>query len=231
MSSPARPSSCSTTSTAASQLEVEGIGTLDCPHRCLMRLVLDWDGTVTERDTLHMAIERFGDLDVFRALEAQIGRELTLNEVIGIEMATITRAVRRGARVAARHGHGAAGSRRARRRPRPADRLGGVPRADRAGARARRRRRDGRRESPRAGARRLAGGVPRAGAVRGVRRAVQARRARRAPSRTSTSATASPTAASRSPPSGSSRVTASPAGSTGRASPTRRSPTCTTSRA
>lgn len=55
-----------------------------------MRLVLDWDGTVTERDTLHMAIERFGDLDVFRALEARIGRELTLNEVIEIEMATIT---------------------------------------------------------------------------------------------------------------------------------------------
>jgi hypothetical protein len=33
-----------------------------------MRLVLDWDGTVTERDTLHMVIERFGDLDVFHAL-------------------------------------------------------------------------------------------------------------------------------------------------------------------
>ena len=55
-----------------------------------MRLVLDWDGTVTECDTLHMTIERFGDLDVFRQSEAQIGRELTLNEVIGIEMATIS---------------------------------------------------------------------------------------------------------------------------------------------
>lgn len=55
-----------------------------------MRLVLDWDGTVTERDTLHMTIERFGDLEVFRAMEAQIGRALTLNEVIGAEMATIT---------------------------------------------------------------------------------------------------------------------------------------------
>jgi len=54
------------------------------------RLVLDWDGTITERDTLHMAIEEFGDVDVFHALEAQIGRELTLNEVIGVEMATIT---------------------------------------------------------------------------------------------------------------------------------------------
>jgi 2-hydroxy-3-keto-5-methylthiopentenyl-1-phosphate phosphatase len=55
-----------------------------------MRLVLDWDGTVTERDTLHMAIERFGDLEVFHAFEERIGRELTLNEVIGIEMATIS---------------------------------------------------------------------------------------------------------------------------------------------
>ena len=55
-----------------------------------MRLVLDWDGTVTERDTLHMTIERFGDLEVFREMEVRIGRELTLNEVIGIEMATIS---------------------------------------------------------------------------------------------------------------------------------------------
>ncbi len=55
-----------------------------------MRLVLDWDGTVTERDTLHMVIERFGDLEVFRAMEAEIERRLTLNEVIAVEMATIT---------------------------------------------------------------------------------------------------------------------------------------------
>jgi 2-hydroxy-3-keto-5-methylthiopentenyl-1-phosphate phosphatase len=55
-----------------------------------MRLVLDWDGTVTERDTLHMTIERFGDLEVFRAMEEQIGRALTLNEVIAVEMATIS---------------------------------------------------------------------------------------------------------------------------------------------
>jgi HAD superfamily phosphoserine phosphatase-like hydrolase len=55
-----------------------------------MRLVLDWDGTVTERDTLHMVIERFGDLEVFHEMEAEIGRRLTLNEVIGVEMGTIT---------------------------------------------------------------------------------------------------------------------------------------------
>jgi 2-hydroxy-3-keto-5-methylthiopentenyl-1-phosphate phosphatase len=56
----------------------------------LTRLVLDWDGTITERDTLHMAIEEFGDVELFHALEEQIGRELTLNEVIGVEMGTIS---------------------------------------------------------------------------------------------------------------------------------------------
>ena len=52
-------------------------------------LDLDWDGTVTERDTLHMAIERFGDLAVFAALEEELGRQLTLDEVIATEMATV----------------------------------------------------------------------------------------------------------------------------------------------
>jgi 2-hydroxy-3-keto-5-methylthiopentenyl-1-phosphate phosphatase len=56
---------------------------------CLPSLVLDWDGTVTERDTLHMTVERFGDLEVFRAMEHELGR-LTLEEVIGTEMATIS---------------------------------------------------------------------------------------------------------------------------------------------
>jgi HAD superfamily phosphoserine phosphatase-like hydrolase len=53
-------------------------------------LVLDWDGTATERDTLHMAIERFGDLAVFDALEDEVGGQLTLDEVIATEMATLT---------------------------------------------------------------------------------------------------------------------------------------------
>jgi 2-hydroxy-3-keto-5-methylthiopentenyl-1-phosphate phosphatase len=53
-------------------------------------LALDWDGTVTERDTLHMVIERFGDLEVFRAMEQEIGRQLALDEVIAVEMATIS---------------------------------------------------------------------------------------------------------------------------------------------
>lgn len=54
-----------------------------------MELVLDWDGTVTEGDTLHAAIAQFGDAGVFRAMETEIGRRLTLQEVIAVEMATI----------------------------------------------------------------------------------------------------------------------------------------------
>jgi 2-hydroxy-3-keto-5-methylthiopentenyl-1-phosphate phosphatase len=53
-------------------------------------LVLDWDGTVTAGDTLHVAIEEFGDVDIFRAMEDEIGRSLTLQEVIAVEMATIS---------------------------------------------------------------------------------------------------------------------------------------------
>jgi 2-hydroxy-3-keto-5-methylthiopentenyl-1-phosphate phosphatase len=55
-----------------------------------MRLVLDWDGTVTEVDTLHLVLGEFGDLGVFRAMEAELGRRLTLHEVIATEMATVT---------------------------------------------------------------------------------------------------------------------------------------------
>ncbi len=55
-----------------------------------LAVVLDWDGTVTETDTLHLVIAEFGDLDVFRALEAEIGRRLSLHEVIACEMETVT---------------------------------------------------------------------------------------------------------------------------------------------
>ena len=59
-------------------------------HKRRTALVLDWDGTVTERDSLHMVIERFGDLAVFDALEEEVGGRIALDEVIGREMATIT---------------------------------------------------------------------------------------------------------------------------------------------
>jgi len=65
------------------------VTTLVANHTEPLPLVLDWDGTVTERDTLHMAIERFGDLEVFHGLEDELGRALTLDEVIAAEMATI----------------------------------------------------------------------------------------------------------------------------------------------
>lgn len=59
-------------------------------HERPLALVVDWDGTVTERDTLHMVIERFGDLAVFDALEDEVESRLTLDEVIAREMATVS---------------------------------------------------------------------------------------------------------------------------------------------
>jgi len=55
-----------------------------------VRLVLDWDGTVTERDTLDLVLERFADAEVYERLEAELeaGR-LTLNEVIAAEFAMV----------------------------------------------------------------------------------------------------------------------------------------------
>lgn len=55
-----------------------------------MQLVVDWDGTVTDGDTLHAALEQFGDVGVLRAMEEEAGRRSTLQEVIAVEMATIS---------------------------------------------------------------------------------------------------------------------------------------------
>jgi 2-hydroxy-3-keto-5-methylthiopentenyl-1-phosphate phosphatase len=55
-----------------------------------VRLVLDWDGTVTEVDSLHLVLEQFGDPDIFRESEEALGRRLTLHEVIAGEFATVT---------------------------------------------------------------------------------------------------------------------------------------------
>ena len=59
-------------------------------HKAPVALVLDWDGTVTEIDTLHMVNDRFGDPALFGALEDELGRRLTLDEVIAREIATVT---------------------------------------------------------------------------------------------------------------------------------------------
>jgi 2-hydroxy-3-keto-5-methylthiopentenyl-1-phosphate phosphatase len=56
----------------------------------LVRLVLDWDGTVTERDTLELVLLRFGDIEVFERVEEELERgTMTLDEVIAAEFATV----------------------------------------------------------------------------------------------------------------------------------------------
>jgi 2-hydroxy-3-keto-5-methylthiopentenyl-1-phosphate phosphatase len=56
-----------------------------------MRLVLDWDGTVTERDTLDLVLQEFGDAGIYERVEAELERgTMTLNEVIAAEFATVT---------------------------------------------------------------------------------------------------------------------------------------------
>ena len=54
-----------------------------------MRLFVDWDGTVTVQDSLVQVIERFGDVGVYEETEERLGRDLTLHEVIALEVATI----------------------------------------------------------------------------------------------------------------------------------------------
>jgi 2-hydroxy-3-keto-5-methylthiopentenyl-1-phosphate phosphatase len=54
-----------------------------------MKLVLDWDGTVTDGDGLHLVLLEFGDQEVYEAHEAKLGRELTLHEVIAGEFRTV----------------------------------------------------------------------------------------------------------------------------------------------
>jgi 2-hydroxy-3-keto-5-methylthiopentenyl-1-phosphate phosphatase len=55
-----------------------------------VRLVIDWDGTVTVRDTLWMLMERFGDAGTFDRTERGLGSQLTLRDVIDRQIATIT---------------------------------------------------------------------------------------------------------------------------------------------
>ncbi len=54
-----------------------------------MRLVVDWDGTVTEVDGLHLVLLEFGDELLYDAAESKLGRELTLNEVIALEFESV----------------------------------------------------------------------------------------------------------------------------------------------
>jgi 2-hydroxy-3-keto-5-methylthiopentenyl-1-phosphate phosphatase len=56
----------------------------------LERLVVDWDGTVTVRDSLVQVIHEFGDPALLAELEPRVGVDLTLHEEIALEFAEIT---------------------------------------------------------------------------------------------------------------------------------------------
>jgi len=55
-----------------------------------VRVVLDWDGTVTEIDGLHMIIEEFGDRSIYTQTEGALARgTMSLHDVIAVEMGTL----------------------------------------------------------------------------------------------------------------------------------------------
>jgi 2-hydroxy-3-keto-5-methylthiopentenyl-1-phosphate phosphatase len=54
-----------------------------------MNVVVDWDGTATEVDGLHLVLLEFGDDEIFDAHESRLGRDLTLHEVIAGEFRTV----------------------------------------------------------------------------------------------------------------------------------------------
>jgi 2-hydroxy-3-keto-5-methylthiopentenyl-1-phosphate phosphatase len=54
-----------------------------------VQLVVDWDGTVTEIDGLHLVLLEFGDEEIYEAHEARLGRDLTLHEVIAGEFRSV----------------------------------------------------------------------------------------------------------------------------------------------
>ena len=55
-----------------------------------MRLVVDWDGTITVQDSLVQVIHEFGDPTLLAQLEPRVGVDLTLHEEIALEFAAIT---------------------------------------------------------------------------------------------------------------------------------------------
>ena len=55
-----------------------------------MRVVVDWDGTITVQDSLVQVIHAFGDPALLAELEPRVGVDLTLHEEIALEFAAIT---------------------------------------------------------------------------------------------------------------------------------------------
>ncbi|MDQ3671326.1 MAG: haloacid dehalogenase-like hydrolase [Actinomycetota bacterium] len=54
-----------------------------------MKVVVDWDGTVTEVDSLHLVLLEFGDEKIYDAAENRLGQDLTLHEVIALEFESV----------------------------------------------------------------------------------------------------------------------------------------------
>jgi 2-hydroxy-3-keto-5-methylthiopentenyl-1-phosphate phosphatase len=54
-----------------------------------VNVVVDWDGTVTQIDGLHLVLLEFGDEEIYEAHEARLGRDLTLHEVIAGEFTSV----------------------------------------------------------------------------------------------------------------------------------------------
>jgi HAD superfamily phosphoserine phosphatase-like hydrolase len=52
-------------------------------------VVVDWDGTVTEVDGLHLVLVEFGDERIYDEAETRLGRDLTLHEVIAYEFRSV----------------------------------------------------------------------------------------------------------------------------------------------
>jgi 2,3-diketo-5-methylthio-1-phosphopentane phosphatase len=52
-------------------------------------IVVDFDGTITQRDTLELVVDRFGDGEVRRAVEAELGHTVTLEEAIARQYGTL----------------------------------------------------------------------------------------------------------------------------------------------
>ena len=55
-----------------------------------MRVVVDWDGTITVQDSLVQVIHEFGDPALLAELEPRVGVDLTLHEEIALEFLAIT---------------------------------------------------------------------------------------------------------------------------------------------
>jgi HAD superfamily phosphoserine phosphatase-like hydrolase len=51
--------------------------------------VVDWDGTITVRDSQWMLLERYGDGEVFSAMEGALGQTHSYREVMELELTTI----------------------------------------------------------------------------------------------------------------------------------------------